>query len=47
VFAAATPGASLRRFGLPLLAPWISLRANEDQMAASARIPLEDEIDRG
>jgi len=26
---------------------WISLRESKDQMAAAARIPLEDEIDHG
>ena len=29
------------------LVVWISLRENDDQMAAAARIPLEDEIDHG
>ncbi len=29
------------------LVVWISLRANKDQMDASARIPLEDETDHG
>jgi hypothetical protein len=26
---------------------WISLRATNEQLDAAARIPLEDEIDRG
>jgi cbb3-type cytochrome oxidase subunit 3 len=29
------------------LVVWISLRQNNDQMAAAARIPLEDEVDHG
>ena len=29
------------------LVVWISLRENKEQMAASARIPLEDEIEHG
>jgi cbb3-type cytochrome oxidase subunit 3 len=30
-----------------VLVVWISLRENNDQMAAAARIPLEDDIDHG